>query len=90
MFEKNAEKVEKTLAAVKYSKLTEILVHSSDFAFVDNHIGNNLCLICWFDCLVGILLVPMCNVVREKPVCGKLQNCCSLRTKKNQQLQAFA
>jgi len=90
MFEKTAAKVERTLAAVKFSKLTGILIHSSDFAFADNHIGNNLCLICWFDCLVGILLVPMCNVVRKKPVCGKLQKCCSLRTKKNPQLQAFA
>jgi len=79
----NAAKVKKTLAAVKFSKLTGILVHSSDFAFADNHIGNNLCLICWFDCLVGILLVPMCNVVRENPVYVKPQNCCSLRTKKN-------
>ncbi|MDO5316404.1 MAG: hypothetical protein Q4F82_09925 [bacterium] len=34
----NAAKVKKTLAAVKFSKLTGILVHSSDFAFADNHI----------------------------------------------------
>ena len=65
MFEKTAAKVERILAAVKFSKLTGILVHSSDFAFADNHIGNNLCFICWFDCLVGILLVPTCNVVRK-------------------------
>ena len=35
---KTAAKVERTLAAVKFSKLTWILVHSSDFAFADNHI----------------------------------------------------
>ena len=90
MILEKSTRVKKNLAAVKFSKLTGILVHISDFAFADNHIGNNLCLICWFDCVVGILLVPMCNVVRENPVYVKPQNCCSLGTKKNPQLQAFA
>ena len=68
---KNRRKGQKNLAAVKFSKLTGVLVRSSNFAFADNHSGNNLGLICWFDCLVGILLVPTCDVVGEKPVDGK-------------------